>query len=325
MTSTQGTKSPEIRELRADESDEFVALMELAFKESIEEDRLDTDEIRKIMKKFRTLNYKILTRVLGIRMEFYIASKDEMIASGIQLQFEKDEGYVGNIMTHPKFRRQGLARKLLHLTFERARELDISKVKLDARADNVNAVHLYTSEGFETTFHSGRFKLDFVNLINNNASNDLIVHEIKKIDTSIIDEMLDDCYPPPHLDAVGRKQFLKDSIPSRAIRFFARRLAGQLIHTYAFYKEGEDKPLGMIQATQSKIEQQIRLSSPILFEKDNEILMDVIPKVLKIETTYNGMTTASISCSMHRIDAISKIESMGFKKIRENLSMVKRL
>jgi GNAT superfamily N-acetyltransferase len=299
--------------------------MELAFKDSIEEDRLDADEVRKILKKVQTTVFKIIGRVIGMRMEFYVADVEGTIASGVQLNIEKDEVYVGNIMTHPNYRRQGLARELIHLTCRRARELNVTKVRLDARADNAKAFPLYTSEGFETTFHSGRFELESVNERTKNASNDLIVHEVNKIETSVIDTMLDDCYPKSHLDAIGRKKFLKNLIPSRAIRFFAGRLAGQLIHTYAFHKEGEENPSGMIEATQSKIEERIRLSSPILREKDNDLLLEVIPKVLEIETAYRGITRASINSSMHRTDAISKIESIGFKKLRESISMTKRL
>ena len=325
MNATGNTTTPEIRELRSDEFDEFVTLMELAFKDSIEEDRLDADEVRKLMKKIQTTVYKVLTRAIGMRMEFYVAKVEDTIASGVQLNIDKHGVYVGNIMTHPKYRRQGLARELIHLTFRRARDLDVKKVRLDARADNANAVSLYTSEGFETTFHSGSFELDSVIEKTKTASNDLIVREVNKIDTSVIDAMLNDCYPASHLDAIGRGKFLKDLIPSRVIRFFAGKLAGQLIHTYAFHKEGEENPSGMIEATQSRIQERIRLSSPILLEKDNDLLLDVIPKVLEIETGYRGITTASINCSMHRTDTISKIENLGFRKLRESISMTKRL
>ena len=258
-------------------------------------------------------------------MEFYVADLEGIIASGVQLHFEKDEVYVGNIMTHPKYQRQGLARKLLHLTFKRARELDMKKVRLDARADNTIAVSLYTSEDFKTTFHGGSFELDSLIESTKSPSNDVIVHEVNKIATPVIDAMLDDCFPASYLEAMGRERFLKDYIPSRVIRFFAGRLGGQSIHTYAFYKVGEEIPLGIIQATQSRIEQRIRLSSPVLFEKDNDLLLEVIPKVIEIESSYRGIRAASINCSMHRTDTISKIESLGFKKLRESISMTKRL
>ncbi|MHA2141930.1 MAG: GNAT family N-acetyltransferase [Candidatus Thorarchaeota archaeon] len=325
MKSTGGNVTPEIRELRSDEYDEFVKLMELAFKDSIEEDRLDVDEVRKVLKKVQTPVYKVLQRALGMRMEFYVAELENTIASGIQLGIEKDEVYVGNLMTHPTYQRRGLARELLRLTFRRARVLDVKKVGLDARADNINAVGLYASEGFETTFHSGRFESDSITEITRNRSNYLILREVNRIPTQIINAMLDDCFPESHLQSKGRDKFLKDLIPSRAIRFFAGRLGGQLIHNYAFYVDGEENPRGIITASQSRIEQRIRLSSPILFEKDNDLLLEVIPKVLEIETGYRGMTTASINCSMHRTDAISKIEGLGFKKLRESVSMTKQL
>ncbi|MHA1909877.1 MAG: GNAT family N-acetyltransferase, partial [Candidatus Thorarchaeota archaeon] len=257
MTSTEDNTTREIRELRPEETDEFISLMELAFKNSIEEDRLDPDEIRKVMKKVRTPIYKVLGRALGMRIEFYIAEVEDTIASGIQLGIEKDEVYVGNLMTHPKYQRQGLARKLLHLTFRRARELDVKKVRLDARADNVNAVSLYTSEGFEPTYHSGRFQLDSVIESTKSTPSDLIVHKVNKIATQDIDVMLDDCFPASYLKAKGREKFLKDIIPSRALRFLARRLAGQSINNYAFYVDGEEKPRGIIEATQSRVEDRI--------------------------------------------------------------------
>jgi ribosomal protein S18 acetylase RimI-like enzyme len=325
MKSTDGAITPEIRELRSDEYDEFLTLMELAFKDSIEEDRLDVDEVRKLLKKVQTRVYKVLQRVLGMRMEFYVAEVENTIASGIQLGIEKDEVYVGNLMTHPKYQRQGLARKLLQLTFERARELEMKKVRLDARADNVNAVSLYTSEDFQTTLHSGRFELNSVAEITKSTSDDVVVREVNRIPTPVIDAMLDDSFPVSYLEARGRANFLKDLIPSRALRFFAGRLGGQLIHNYAFYMKGEEDPRGILEASQSRIEQRIRLSSPILLEKDNSLLLDVIPKVLEIETGYRGVTIASINCSMHRTDAISKIESLGFRNVRESISMTKRL
>jgi ribosomal protein S18 acetylase RimI-like enzyme len=325
MKSDDSIAPPEIHELRSDEFDELSALMELAFKDSIEEDRLDTDELRKLMKKLQTRVFKVLTRVLGIRTEFYVAKVEDTIASGIQLDIQKDEVYVGNVMTHPRYRRRGLAKELLRLSYKRARDLGVNKVRLDARADNVNAASLYSSEGFQTTYHTGLFELDSLIHSNISTSNDLIIREVNKISYRDIDAMLDDCFPASYLQAIGRQIFFKKFIPSRALRFFARKFGGQLIHTYAFYLEGKENPCGIIQAIQSRFEQRIRISSPILFEKDNDLLLEVIPMVLEIEIGYRGVTAASITCSIHRTDAISKIEKLGFKKLREDISMTKRL
>lgn len=325
MKFTDSTSVADIHELRSDEFDELAVLMELAFKNSIEDDRIDTNEFRRLMKKLQTPIYKVLQRIIGIRTEFYVAEVENAIASGIQLDIQKDAIYIGNIMTHPKYQRQGLARKLLHLSFKRACELSKKKVRLDARTDNIKAVSLYSSEGFEITYRTGRFELDSVTENTQSISNDVIIREINKINIEDIDAMLDDCYPASHLATIGREQFLKKYIPSRILRFFGRKLAGQLIHTYAFYQEGDKIFRGIIQASQSRIEPRIQLSPPILFEKDNDLLSEVIPRIIEIETGYQGETTACIKCSMHRADAISKIESLGFKKVREGISMTKSL
>ncbi|UCE09680.1 MAG: GNAT family N-acetyltransferase [Candidatus Thorarchaeota archaeon] len=325
MMFTDGSTARGIRELMPHESDEFVGLMEIAFRNSIEEDRLDTDELRKILEKIHTRVYKIIARIIGMRMEFYVAKVEDTIASGIQLNIDKNEVYVGNLMTHPEFRRQGLARELLRLSFKRALELGRTRVRLDARADNVNAVGLYTSEGFETTYHICRFDLDSVIDSDASSSKDLSIREVGKIAFGDIEPMLDDCIPASHLDVLGREKYVKDFIPSKAIRFFAKRLAGQSINTYAFYVMGDEKPRGFIQASQSRIEDRIRLSSPILKEEDNELLIEVIPKILEIESGYSGLTTATVNSSVHRVDTISRIESLGFRKVRESVSMTKRL
>ncbi len=324
MKSTDNSTTREIRELRSDETDEFISLMQIAFKDSIEEDRLDEEEIRKLMKKVRTPAGRILTRAIGMRIEFYVIEVDDSIASGILLNINKNEVHVGDLMTHPNNRRQGLARRLLRFTFDRARELGVDIVTLGARADNVDAVSLYNSEGFETTYRVGRFDTDLEKGMPKAASNDLILAGVTKIRYEDADAMLDDCFPASHLEVQGREKFVKDQIPSRALRFFARRLGGQTINTYAFFVKGEEKLHGYVQASQSRVEDRISLSSPVLLEKDNDLLLEVIPRVLKIESAIRGLTTASVNCSMHRTDAITKIESLGFKKNRESISMRKR-
>ncbi|MFW9908510.1 MAG: GNAT family N-acetyltransferase [Candidatus Thorarchaeota archaeon] len=325
MTVTHSSSNREIRKMRPDEMDEFVTLMQIAFRDSIEEDRLDEAEVRRLMKKVQSPLYKIITKAFGIRMEFFVGTSSNKIASGIQLGIEKDHVYVGNLMTLPEYRRQGFARELLHLSFQRAHENDLKRVGLGARANNASAVGLYKSEGFEITNHTGRFDSHSLQIPEPASSANVEIRRVTKIPFMDINHMLDDCFPESYLEIRGREKFVKDYIPSRAIRFFARRLAGQSINTYSFYVNGQVKPRGFVQASQSNIEPRIQISSPILLEKDNDLLMEVIPRILDLESKYKGLTTASISCSMHRKDAIAKIESLGFKNIRESISMTKYL
>jgi GNAT superfamily N-acetyltransferase len=322
MTNSEGTSFQKIRKLKPNEPDEFIRLMELVFEDSIDENRTNPDELRKTMKKLLTPGYRFLTRAMGMKLEFYVAEIEDTVASGILFQIEKDQIYVSDLMTHLEYRRRGLARSLLQLSFKRAHELGVKKVRIDVRAHNTNALDLFSSEGFEPTYHSGRFELDSAI---ESTSNDLIIREITKIDLKHIDAMLDDCYPESYMESFGREKLLKDLITSRAMRFLVRRLGGQSIRSYAIYTDGEEKPRGFIEASQSRVERRIILSSPILFEEDNELLMEFIPRILEIETGYSGVTTATVNLSMHRTEVISNFERLGFKKVRENISMTKRL
>ena len=48
----------------------------------------------------------------------------------------------------PEFRGQGLGRKLLQACIDKARSKGITRITLEARADNTNAIALYTRMGF---------------------------------------------------------------------------------------------------------------------------------------------------------------------------------
>jgi ribosomal protein S18 acetylase RimI-like enzyme len=56
--------------------------------------------------------------------------------------------YVDSLVTATAFRRRGVARGLLALAEERARELGLPRLALDTHLDNVPARALYERQGF---------------------------------------------------------------------------------------------------------------------------------------------------------------------------------
>jgi len=56
---------------------------------------------------------------------------------------------IGNVATHPDYRRRGLARQLVDRAIEHARSLGANVCLLEVRAENTGAYHLYRSQGFE--------------------------------------------------------------------------------------------------------------------------------------------------------------------------------
>jgi ribosomal protein S18 acetylase RimI-like enzyme len=55
---------------------------------------------------------------------------------------------LANVVVHPNYRRQGIARAMTQAAIEKLRRMRVRDVWLQAREDNLAAVHLYTSMGF---------------------------------------------------------------------------------------------------------------------------------------------------------------------------------
>ena len=68
-----------------------------------------------------------------------------------------DEGQITNIATHPNYRRQGLAAKVLSALLEQARAKGIVSVTLEVRASNAAAIALYQKFGFSAVGKRPRF------------------------------------------------------------------------------------------------------------------------------------------------------------------------
>ena len=62
-----------------------------------------------------------------------------------------DELHLTAIAVHPKFRRRGLAKKILSSLFLKAIRANCTRATLEVKSDNLKAIGLYSSFGFITT------------------------------------------------------------------------------------------------------------------------------------------------------------------------------
>ena len=74
--------------------------------------------------------------------------EEERLLGYLGMMYVLDEGYISNVAVSSSFRRQGLGRELIRAMLERAADLELSFVTLEARASNDAAVGLYSGEGF---------------------------------------------------------------------------------------------------------------------------------------------------------------------------------
>lgn len=83
----------------------------------------------------------------------YVAYVDDEIAGYMGVQIFSGEGYVTNVATMPKYRRQGIARALIQEVLRNHMEF----LTLEVRESNIPAINLYSSLGFVEVGKRPRF------------------------------------------------------------------------------------------------------------------------------------------------------------------------
>jgi [ribosomal protein S18]-alanine N-acetyltransferase len=90
-----------------------------------------------------------LTNPYGLNLVMF--SPNDLLVSGFILSIIiADELSIHNLVTHPKFQRRGIARRLLETTIIRARQQSAIHAYLEVRSKNTPAITLYKNLGFQT-------------------------------------------------------------------------------------------------------------------------------------------------------------------------------
>lgn len=80
---------------------------------------------------------------------FIVAKDDENVIGFAMCWFIIDECHIGNIAVSQKYRKQGVASKMLDELFSKCKEHGTSYVLLEVRTSNLPAQKLYKKYGFE--------------------------------------------------------------------------------------------------------------------------------------------------------------------------------
>ncbi len=80
---------------------------------------------------------------------FLVAEKAFRVAGYVSINTAVDEGYINNIAVAPKFRRQGIAERLLKRLDRVADEKQLSFISLEVRESNAAAIALYNKCGYQ--------------------------------------------------------------------------------------------------------------------------------------------------------------------------------
>lgn len=91
----------------------------------------------------------IYEELSNVNAHFYVAKDNNNIVLGyIGMHGICGEGYITNLAVHPKYRRRGIANKLLSNLIKYAKYNKYDFVTLEVRKSNALAIHVYKENGF---------------------------------------------------------------------------------------------------------------------------------------------------------------------------------
>lgn len=78
-----------------------------------------------------------------------VAQENSDVIAYVGASYVLDECEIGNVCTHPDYRRRGAARAVLEELFLRCQKLGIQQIFLEVSSTNIAAIELYKVLGFE--------------------------------------------------------------------------------------------------------------------------------------------------------------------------------
>lgn len=91
-----------------------------------------------------------LYELLENERAFYLTAKNEhgRVMGYVGMWIVFDEGHITNLATHPQYRRQGVARRLMDQLISESKERGVRYLTLEVRRTNSEAQELYQKLGF---------------------------------------------------------------------------------------------------------------------------------------------------------------------------------
>jgi ribosomal protein S18 acetylase RimI-like enzyme len=148
--------------------------------------------------------------------------------------------FISNLAVHPKFRRRGIARRLVEAGIEFARERGAKRISLEVRAENAPARALYQGLGFSEVDSVTKMRTD------NPASATLLVAQEATVRVSQVGDgqelfrLARETFPPQAREILNLRQSdYSQSNPRRLISGLSDLLQGRSTLRFGAYEEGK--------------------------------------------------------------------------------------
>jgi ribosomal protein S18 acetylase RimI-like enzyme len=189
-----------IRKFKPTDVDDFIRLSKVSFaEESIAAGLTPEDfeqETRRIF-RWRMIPYKILTVLMGVKWEGFVAEKEGRVVGGGMYMGRDKRMVISNLMVDPAFRRQGIGQALLIKRLERLSELGFPFATTEVLETNAASLANIKKQGFELFNRYSVYERELPLTENQQISiSSLIFRDITGSDRAIFKEIEKKTTPP---------------------------------------------------------------------------------------------------------------------------------
>lgn len=302
-----------IRDFRREDIDDVIKCAKASFVEEFEKEAFDPDVWRKIARRRFSIPGRILLgffKLFGKEpMKFFVADVNGKVVGTTMVIKRGKICYVSTVMTHPDFRRKGIATELMKTAINYVRKRKFARAILRVFSLNNPAKGLYQKLGFkkfdDTVYLTAN--MDSLALPNLERAEGIQIRDFQKSDIDAVYELIKSSRDPNWLKVYDfKKNDLKNSLWNRLFRIATvkKNVAvkdGKIIG-YASLSYTTSKEAGRISS--------IDVSPEMVSEGIEEELIRAGVNHIKSSATK----TVSITVPLAKEGLIERLESLGFKK-----------
>lgn len=302
-----------IRDFKKEDLENVIECTMKSFAEEFEVMGVDPDKWRKMAHRRFSIGGRILFglfKLLGREpIKFFVADMDGRVVGTTMLSRRRNNCYISTVMTHPDFRRKGVAIALLKTAIEYARSRRLGKAILHVSSTNDAAKHLYLKLGFVKFEESLYLTADIDSLIDSEKAEEIQVRDFKKSDEDAVYQLIKHSRDPKSLEVVGfQKEDLRTPLWGRMARM------GTVKRIVAVKDE---KTAGYASVSYTSNREAGQISSLAVLPE--MISMGIAEELVKAGANYVK------SCGTKTILVVAPLRNEELAKTLENLGLKRRL
>lgn len=267
----------------------------------------------------RTLPFKLLTRVSGIKWQLFVAELDgKVVGFGSYLGRTKME--LANLMVHPDYRRQGIGQALLEKRLEYLREQGYPFVTTTILASNQASLGNVRKQGFEVFDQFTIWEKSLSQQVKTGGlKNDLHSLTLQSSDKAIFKELERRIVDPAYLQIQGS-----------AIALYFPSLGGRLMNRFATTQQWtrafskDEITIGFLLANTSTNQNKGTVGRPMVLDKHVNYLLPMLNEAMIWLKNLNK-TAIQISVPNKRESIIEILQSSGWIKTQSWVRLIKQL